>query len=68
MSKTKSEGWLPPRTGGYVPEPQRDAEIQSAPARGGGRAVPPKTGGGVGNIHQPKRSTKSAEAHESAAT
>jgi len=53
MSETKKRrGWLPPRTGGYVPtRKNEDNSIQSV----GSHAAPPKGGGGVGNIHLKKR-------------
>lgn len=61
MSDTKKrEGWLPPRTGGYVPTRRSGtaAPIQSA---GTNTANAPKGGGGVGNIHLKKRDTEESE-------
>lgn len=53
MSETKKrKGWLPPRTGGYVPTWKNDTtSIQSV----GSHVAAPKGGGGVGNIHLKKR-------------
>lgn len=57
MSETKkSEGWLPPRTGGYVPARKSGSvTIQTGTAKARAKAIPPKGGGGVGNIHLKKR-------------
>lgn len=55
MSATKKqEGWLPPRTGGYVPR-RRAGAAAPTPSEGTNIANAPKGGGGVGNIHLRKR-------------
>ncbi|MDN5547922.1 MAG: hypothetical protein L0H03_21935 [Rhodococcus sp. (in: high G+C Gram-positive bacteria)] len=55
MGETKkSEGWLPPRTGGYVPA-RKSSSVTIGTAKARAKAIPPKGGGGVGNIHLKKR-------------